>query len=343
MIKSVRIKNFQSHKDSFFEFHPNVNIISGSTNNGKSVVIRALNWAIKNKAPSSFCSDWNLDKKGNQIENVEVEVTTEKGNCSRVKGKKNGYVLNGSEYNAIGRDIPEQVKEFFNLTDTNIQSQMDSPFLLSLNGPDATKFINKVVKLDCIDTILSKAEKERRSIGSELKVVENDIKHCENEISKLEWVEKAESFQKRIDSFEDQIKEIQEEFDSLDSNILLYKQKKSEIVDIDFSLVDEIDKELNELNELEGQYNLLSEEINSYKKVEIFDFTNIDNLLNKIETLESGIDETEINELENNLRDFRFYISSIDNLNSEISELEKQLPEVCPFCGSKIEGDVCEI
>lgn len=342
MIKSVRIKNFQSHKDSSFEFHSNVNIISGSSNNGKSVVIRALNWAIKNKAPSSICSNWNIDKKGNQIDNIEVEVITEKGKCVRIKGKKNGYTLNGSEYNAIGRDIPEQVKEFFNMTDTNIQSQMDSPFLLSLNGPDATKFINKVVKLESIDTILSKAEKDRRSVNSELKVIEKDISDCQNKIEGLKWVESAESVLKKMDIYESKIDDLTEEADKLNESIELYRQKENDTFDIDLELLaNHIREEMNILNDLNVKYVKLKDSIDSFKKYKVYDFSKIDKVLNEIKIVEDSIDSAEALKLANNINIVKSYTQGIESLNKEIEELKKGFPEVCPFCGAKMEGDLC--
>jgi len=49
MIKYLQIQNFQSHKDSLLEFDPGVNVIVGSSDSGKTAVIRALRWLVWNR------------------------------------------------------------------------------------------------------------------------------------------------------------------------------------------------------------------------------------------------------------------------------------------------------
>lgn len=342
MIKSLRIRNFQSHKDSGLEFDPHVNIVCGSSNSGKSVIVRALNWCIRNKAGSAICSNWNLSRGGEPVENVEVEVTTERGVCARVRGKKNGYVLNGTEYNAIGRDVPAQVEEFFNLNETNVQSQMDSPFLLSLNGPDATKFVNRVVRLDCIDSILSKAERERRDLNSEAKIVERDIAACEVEIGKLAWVEKAEAFQSKIDAREEEVAEIDKEWWLLDSEISQYREisERSAFPDVG-GLLDEIDSELDSLSELERELNDLSDDVSRVGGLKFYDLSEADGLVKDIEELAGEIDAEAVESLESEIGNYRECAESRERLDGEIAELRRGFPEVCPLCGSRMEGECC--
>ena len=49
MIRSINIKNIQSHKDTTLEFSPGINAIVGSSNKRKKAVLRALYWAVYNK------------------------------------------------------------------------------------------------------------------------------------------------------------------------------------------------------------------------------------------------------------------------------------------------------
>lgn len=342
MIRSLRIRNFQSHKDSGLEFDPHVNIVCGSSNSGKSVIVRALNWCIRNKASSAICSNWNLSKSGEPVENIEVEVATDKGVCARVRGKKNGYVLNGTEYNAIGRDVPAQVDEFFNLNETNVQSQMDSPFLLSLNGPDATKFVNKVVRLDCIDSILSKAERERRDLNSEAKIVEKDITSCEEEIRKLAWVEKAEAFQSKIDAREEEVAGIDKEWWLLDSEIEQYRDISGRSAFPDVSgILNEIDSELDLLAGLERELGDLSDEVSRVGGLKFYDLSEANGVIQKIEELMGEIDPEPVESLEREIGDYRECAESRERLDSETAELRRGFPEVCPLCGSKMEGECC--
>ena len=48
MIKSVELKNFQSHNQSRLEFCDGVNIIVGASDSGKSAILRGLFWVLYN-------------------------------------------------------------------------------------------------------------------------------------------------------------------------------------------------------------------------------------------------------------------------------------------------------
>ena len=169
MIDSLKIKNIQSHKDSELKFSDGVNAIVGTSNNGKSAILRALIWVITNRplGVDILCSDWALDKKGNQISPMEVEVEKNGHVLIRCKSKsKNQYLLDDEELNAIGTDVPPEVKKFFSLSDTNIQKQQDKPFLVSESSSDVAKYFNSMMDLNVIDNILKKTEVKKREIRS---------------------------------------------------------------------------------------------------------------------------------------------------------------------------------
>lgn len=54
MIKSIRINNFAIIKDTEFKFHSGLNIITGETGAGKSVVATAISLALGSRADSTF-------------------------------------------------------------------------------------------------------------------------------------------------------------------------------------------------------------------------------------------------------------------------------------------------
>ncbi len=43
-LKSLRLENFQSHKDLYVEFSDGLNIITGTNNAGKTAIFRALDY-----------------------------------------------------------------------------------------------------------------------------------------------------------------------------------------------------------------------------------------------------------------------------------------------------------
>ena len=47
-IKSVRMINFQNHRETYYKLTDGLNIITGSSDNGKTACARALNFALNN-------------------------------------------------------------------------------------------------------------------------------------------------------------------------------------------------------------------------------------------------------------------------------------------------------
>ena len=125
MFKRIEIRNFQSHKATDIDFANGVNTITGESDNGKTAVIRAMMWVLRNRPAGSekINSRWNRDFK----EPMSVRIYTEKGWCERRRDKKfNGYIINGTVLEAVGMDVPDEVREFFGFEDVNVQLQMDS-------------------------------------------------------------------------------------------------------------------------------------------------------------------------------------------------------------------------
>lgn len=61
----LRIQNFQAHKDTTIEFDRITTIVGGPSDTGKSAVLRALKWVVKNEPKgTSFIRDG--DKLGGE-------------------------------------------------------------------------------------------------------------------------------------------------------------------------------------------------------------------------------------------------------------------------------------
>ena len=138
MISSLTLQNFQSHKKTTLEFDPHVNAIIGQSNSGKTAILRGLFWAIYNRPSGlSFISYWNRDKKGNPLKFTYASISSNQLIIKRKRSSNfNGYTLLQNnvktDLEAIGLDVPEQVSKLLNLSEVNIQKQMDAPFLLSI-------------------------------------------------------------------------------------------------------------------------------------------------------------------------------------------------------------------
>ena len=397
MIDRLKIQNIQSHKNSELEFVPGINVIIGSSNNGKSAVLRSLYWAICNRplGIETLCSHWNLDSKGNIVDPMSVKVYKGKAILERRKTKnENQYLLNDEELNAVRTDVPKQAVEFFNLTDTNIQNQQDSPFLLSLSNGDVAKYFNRIAKLDVIDRVLSNAESKRREIRKEVEQAEKLIFDFTEKHEKYSWLKKAEKLLEEYEILVSGKDKIENDFNELNTQITQYKssikkirnyskQKKmistlmgsiesskeinnslekicSEISEYKFIsdtvnkfssikqfkiLVEKIIEELKLEDEIKSNLTYLNPTLKIYTDNEKFSKLNFENQLNLISRLKSinlRRIKFNIDVLNDEIINLKNYEKAIDENNEKVIELKKQLPEVCPLCGSKLKNGVCE-
>ena len=266
MVRKIEIKNIQSHKDSELSLCNGINAIVGSSNNGKSAILRALNWAIKNRPLGTdiLLSHWATDEKGIQKEEMYVKVTDDVGNTliRRRTKQDNQYIVNGKELNVVKTDVPDEVNRFFRLSDTNIQYQQDSPFLLSLSSGEVARYFNKTVKLDMIDKILAEAEARKRKIRSEKEILEQDITGLEEKVAEYEWTEGVDVLISKYKRVQDRNTQISNVCGSIEEDINVLKNQKIfnmkdqlALVDKIFYMVQKTESYKDEITEVENTIN----------------------------------------------------------------------------------------
>lgn len=160
MINALRLKNFQSHEDTKIKFDPGVNVFTGSSDSGKSAILRAINLITNNKpGGSAYISKWS--------DSCEVQLFTDDHKIERKKTKsKNYYTLDGSEFHAIGSAVPSQICDIMNMNELNFSYQMSSPFMLSETSGEVARKLNKIVNLEKIDKAISHMNRKIRESSS---------------------------------------------------------------------------------------------------------------------------------------------------------------------------------
>jgi len=185
MIKTLTLQNFQSHKKTNLEFSDGVNVIIGQSDSGKTSIIRALRWLIWNRpGGDAFRSTWG----------GETEITLDLNGIivSRSKDKDNLYHGDGIEFTAFGSEVPFEIKHLLNINEINLQSQMDSPFLISSTPGDVAKHFNKIAHLDQIDGGLKTVQQWIRGIEQDIRSGESQINQSKEELKKFAHLEKFE-------------------------------------------------------------------------------------------------------------------------------------------------------
>ncbi len=348
MIKSLGIKNVQSHKDSKLVFSPGINALVGTSNNGKSAVLRALMWAITNRPLGTeiLLSNWAYDSKGKQ--NEEMSVTVEKENSTLIRRKTktdNEYILDGEVLEAIKTDVPESVRKFFALSGTNIQKQQDAPFLLSQSSGKIAEYFNRIVRVDIIDKVLTNAESTRRKMKNQFETAEENEKNLQKKLERYDWLDSVEVLLEKYKVVNEKYETLSDEKDDLESSVEKFEEINKRKFP-DFSKQKKLIQEIEDINsknkdlvfEIESLDESISEFENLSEKSE-FDFSKEKKLIETIESLD--FDKSEIEKLKEQIEQVEYADGFVKSQKEYIKGLKKQLPEICPLCGAKMKDDKC--
>ena len=182
MIQNIKIEGFQSHKNSYLEFDPGVNVIIGSSDSGKTAILRSLLWVIQNRpGGNAFCSQWANE--------TSVQMKVDNHVITRFRNKNtNNYALDLLKFNAMGTEVPEEIETLLNINDINISNQLDSPFLLSLSAGQTAAHFNKIAHLDVIDVGLRNVKSWISGLTKTISIEEIRVAELEEEQSQYDYL-----------------------------------------------------------------------------------------------------------------------------------------------------------
>jgi len=193
-IKSLRLQNFQAHKDNTIVFDDYFNCVIGATRSGKSSMVRALNFLIYNVWHSSYVRHGCTE--------VVITATLSNGfTIIRIKGDKiNQIDVRDSQgkvktYDSFGTNLPKEVCEVLGIhplqidedefITSNVVDQDEPMFLLKESGPTKTKILARLAGLHWIDFALKDLNKDRRRLSSETDSVKSSNFELNQKLSKL--------------------------------------------------------------------------------------------------------------------------------------------------------------
>ena len=149
---TLRLYRFMSHLDSIVNFHPGINIFIGETDEGKSVIIRAIDLVLNNR-PTGMQFVTYEQQHGFALLGLDNNKTIIRGRRVR----ENYYVLLDDakkEFKAFGTNVPEDIAEAHSIKKVvldenmsiaaNLAKQHDPPFLLTESGGTKAKVVGKV-------------------------------------------------------------------------------------------------------------------------------------------------------------------------------------------------------
>ena len=358
MIKSLIIENFQSHKKTKIDFTEGVNAVVGPSGFGKTVILRALLWLITNKpGGDEYRSWWGGDTKVTVMfmlrTGINFQVCREKTNSINkyilTRFNDQEEIIDEQEYTGFGVNVPDPIAQLINMTDVNLQAQLDNPFLLLDTPGEVARYLNRAVKLDDIDTGLSAIGSKYKTTNQSLSFEKNEQEEAERLIKQFDYLP---SFHEDIEALEQMEKDKKESFQKMEKlSFLIGRIKKGEEWLQGAPPIKEIKQEieaiiisnqaLHELSKKADKLDDILSEI-SKQKEKIKEST----LLKKAgEAIEVQLKKLpHLKEIQSNIIKLNNIISSVSLEENKIEEGQKELkimkkefndifPDICPLCG----------
>lgn len=347
MIKQLSISNFQSHKNSTLDFVDGTNIIIGNSDSGKSTIIRALKWAIWNRPQGDSIRSWWGGK-------TSVELFTDDVHLVRSKDKEEEYILGDTHFKAFKTEVPKEIQDSLNMSETNLQQQLDEPYLLSSSSGEVAQHFNKIAKLDKIDKGLQNVNRAIREFENGIRYKKDDADKLTEEIKQFDHLDKFEADVEILETMDANYLNLIKSEAKLENLIVNIKDKEAEIREASTILKSE--KDVNNL------LNLYEE-----KKKRIKERENLRILIDDISIVQNSIDvasadikaEKTVNEILNLYKEKNLLVETFRGLYKTLSsavsisgsikkkvaeiasleaEFEKALPQgsVCPICNQII-------
>ena len=345
MIKYVEIYNFQSHERTMVEMTNGVNVIIGPSDSGKSSIFRAINWVVSNRPlGNSFRSEWGGDTR------VTI-VTTDDRHVSRIRSdKENKYVIDGVELKAFGSEPPEEVFKALEIDPYNVQSQMDTPFLLSSSPGEVAQLLNKAASIDDIDRVVGSLRKGLLKTSREMEYNKEQLAKFEERLLGYAYLDDLEKLVIDIESLQKEKDELIRDTDRLSSiskrcQSLERMLKESEHIDEAGILIKEA-RSLNETYQLVYNKSInckrLIDDIKVIEK-DLRKGKEVDAAYKTIQNADSSYSYWKdtssklgrLNEVVRRLIDTEEQMNKIeDGLNALTSEYNELAPDTCPLCGN---------
>lgn len=273
LIKSLRLINFQSHKDTKIDFDEGLTVILGQTDQGKSAIIRALKWVLYNEPRGT-----DFIMAGCKLCRVSLEMDDGSVIIREREGQRNRYILiqNGKEevFEGFGNTVPLEIARAHGIpkiridkdaaSAVNLAEQLEPPFLISESGGNRAKALGRLVGIHIIDAAQRTVLKDITNAKQNFESIQKDIESLN---SQLESYKDIGELQIRISSLQDILKKLKEtraifsilmksrqELGELDSEI----EKNMDIIKkLDF--IDKVEQNITFLDALSVKYRYLKE------------------------------------------------------------------------------------
>lgn len=335
MLKKLTIRNFQTHKKLTIDFDPHINMITGSTDIGKSSIIRALSLVtINSPRGRSFI------RNGTKETSITLQINNHK--IKRKRGVENTYELDGKKYVAFGKDVPEDIRNVLHIEKENFQNQHDPPFWFSKSAGEVSRQLNRIINLDVIDSTMSNISSVVRNAQASLSTTETRLAKSKEDKKQLFFVVRMNEDLQKVISLEETKEKTRFDYALLDDLTRTYTQlhiKRETLLHLNQTGLSTLSKrdKTNQTHDQMWKLKDLLEKIKQYTSI----INKKPKSLKHLQFMQTSIKENQkiidtlctiISRMENGIKRKQEAKNIMDILSEK---LKKTMKERCPICGRK--------
>jgi hypothetical protein len=133
-------------------------------------------------------------------EKTEVELTNDLTNVELTKdGTKTKYKVGNQMLSGFGSTVPNEVSTALNISDLNIQKQLDQHFLITESPGEVARVINEIIRIEKADAIVSSFTTKINALSHQIEALEDQKRNTTNKVDDLKYLD---GLQQRLESWE---------------------------------------------------------------------------------------------------------------------------------------------
>jgi DNA repair protein SbcC/Rad50 len=220
MLKSIELKNFRSHKHSLLEFCKGINVIIGKSLSGKTNIIRGLlvqrdNRPLGFKYHSRFAGDEPTEIKTTFFDDGTPDIKFSKTERTAV------YEVGDEKFKGIRANVPDRVVEALNLSEINIQEQLEKQFLICSSPGETAKAINRITHMEEIDTWTSKFTTRINSANGTINQLTQQQETLEGQLKTYTGIDEIGMVLEKAEKLEAQVLNLDMDINALQASLQL--------------------------------------------------------------------------------------------------------------------------
>lgn len=272
-IKRIILDNFQSYKHEIIDLKPGLNLILGSSDSGKSAILRAISFVIYNYPRNN-----TLIHEGTTETQVALEFS-DNTKVTRIKGEKNSYIAVTPDnqtiiLDKIDKTIPDEIKALLHYPpedDLNgfisYADQFAKMFLVDLSPTDLPRSLSSLTGIEILEESAKQLMQNYKAIEKQTKNDENNLVKLLNELGAFSFID---DYDKKLSTLKSQVDKIQ------NTENELYNLSQYDIV-LNLTSFDHLglfNSKIKSLDKILSAIKRINVKVNEFDKLHIFNLVN---------------------------------------------------------------------